>query len=187
MCCYTATMQDTAHAERVHELARLQGDAYSQALGEMMREAVHVEAEAGDYLVTVACEEAEGLFLPDGDHLLQWQTPAVDENQHVEVAVRDRDDHRFVPGLHVTARLIDAATGRHLGQKHLPFLWHSFLWHYGANWHLPEEGDYHIEVSIAAASFARHDELRGRRYEKPVTITLGPLHLCPGRKPFGPE
>jgi hypothetical protein len=94
------------------ELAREQGDAYGRALEHMTTEVAHDGGEqgAGHYRIGYAVEEAEGMYeWTDGE--LVWRDPD-GENLHVEVAVRDAADGRFVPGVRVFATLIDPTATR---------------------------------------------------------------------------
>src|SRR5204863_2887583 len=89
------------------ELAREQGAAYRGALEQMANEVADDGGmqEAGEYLIGYAVEEAEGMYdWVDGD--LVWHDPG-DENIHLEVAVCDASDGRFVPAVTVIATLID--------------------------------------------------------------------------------
>ena len=127
------------------ELARIQGDALQKAVDAMDEESdsgVHVQ-RAGDYEIGIAVEEAEGMWMwRDGE--LRWENPR-EENCHVEVCVRDGADGRFVPALDVTVTLIDP-DGNEVGTHGQPFLWHPWLYHYGRNWTVPEEGEYRVRV-----------------------------------------
>ena len=51
----------------------------------------------------------------------------------LEVAVRDVADGRFIPGLTMYATLLDH-NGVEIGTHQQPFLWHSWMYHYGRNW-----------------------------------------------------
>lgn len=91
---------DEATQEQL-KLAKKEGDAYGESL-KMMTEQVArgEERPAGDYLVGYAVEEAEGMYhLINGE--LQWEEPQ-DENAHIEVAVRDGADGRFIPQLTIS-------------------------------------------------------------------------------------
>jgi Fe2+ transport protein len=170
------------HKER---LAREQGKAYAASYKMLMAEDPHAETDIDDYRITASFEPAEGMYVPTGDGLT-WKTPAKSDNQHFEVIVRDRTDGRFIPGLDVHMRLLDASDEA-VAETDIPFIWHPFVLHYGVDARIPKEGDYTAEVTIPAPRFHRHDELRGKRYERDVTVRLGPIHLTPGRKPHGPE
>lgn len=161
-------------------LARAQGEAFEHALDAMRKETGHAaEHAAGDYVVTCAVEEAEGMYMPrDGE--LTWQEPT-DENAHIEIAVRDAADGRFVPGLSVTVTVLDAS-GREIGSHEQPFLWHSWLYHYGRNWRLPGDGQYTIKVRIASPSFGRHDRENGRRFATPVDVEFAQFEIETGQK-----
>ncbi len=161
------------------EITRTEGRAYHRALRAMAEESGAQTREAGDYLVAVVVEEAEGMYAPIGGHLV-WHEP-VDANAHVEVAVADRQDGRFVPGLDVTAEVVTAG-GTSIGTRRMPFLWHPFLYHYGHNWRVPSEGDYTVKVRIDVPEFHRHDPVNGRRYAAPVDVEFGKVHIRPGIK-----
>lgn len=109
------------------ELGRAQGEAYERAIGAMNDEAGHAsEVRANDYVIGYAVEAAEGMYVPrEGE--LHWQEPT-EENAHVEIAVRDAAEGRFVPELSVTLTVIDQ-NGPEIGSHAQPFLWHPWLYH----------------------------------------------------------
>lgn len=73
------------------------------------------EQRAGDYLVGYAVEGAEGMYEWVGG-ALGWRDPG-DDNVHVEVAVRDAGDGRFVPAVRVVATLRhDEINGRRFAE-----------------------------------------------------------------------
>lgn len=159
-------------------LARAQGDAYASALGAMDKESGADMRRAGEYEVAIVVENAEGMWQPrDGG--LHWMEPD-EENAHVEVAVRDAADGRFVPGLTVTVTLT-GSDGTTVGTHEQPFIWHPWLYHYGRNWQIPGEGDYRIRVQIAPPAFMRHDHNNGKRYAQPVEVEFM-RHIKPGQK-----
>src|SRR3954453_18109652 len=123
------------------KLATRQGDAYAKALEAMDKESGAQRQRVGDYEIAVVAEQAEGMYhLRDGQ--LHWLEPQ-DANAHFEVAGRDAADGRFHPGLRVLLR-VDTADGQHIGIGEIPFVWHPWLFHYGQNWRVPAEGDYHL-------------------------------------------
>ncbi|HEU4571811.1 MAG TPA: hypothetical protein VFR93_03925 [Candidatus Limnocylindrales bacterium] len=167
-------------------LARQQGEAYGASYDRLMAEDPHAETEVDDYRVTASFEPAEGMYELKDDGTFHWMTPSDGQNQHFEVIVRDRRDGRFLPNLDVRMRLLDERD-RVVADTEVPFIWHPFVLHYGVDGAIPAEGDYTAEVAIPAPRWHRHDEVRGRRYAKDVTVRLGPVHLTPGTKPHGPE
>lgn len=174
-------MKESDEATREElEMAKEQGRLAGKALNHMLTEVADDgrEKSAGDYLVSYAVEEAEGMYqMRDGE--LQWQEPE-DENVHVEVGVRDASDGRFVPGLKVHVRLYDS-DGNEVGYHRQPFLWHPWLYHYGRNWQVPGDGEYRMEIHIEAPDFPRHDEKNGRRYAEDVQVEFAGVKIETGQ------
>ena len=172
---------DTSEATaRQLELARAQGEAYGRALEHMTGQVASDGGElpAGEYLVGYAVEEAEGMYhLVDGE--LTWHDPG-DANAHLEVSVRDAADGRFVPGLRVTATLVDPS-GKEVGTHEQPMLWHPMLYHYGRNWQVPTDGEYLLRVHVDPPTFHRHDEVNGRRFAEPVDVEFSGVRIQRGK------
>ncbi|MGW5053875.1 iron transporter [Actinokineospora sp. NPDC004072] len=162
------------------EVAKAEGAAYHRALAAMREESGAVLQRAGDYLVALVQEDAEGMYaLRDGR--LEWDEAPTDANGHLEIAVADAADGRFIPGLDVEVRVTRGAEV--VLDTHLPFLWHPYLYHYGTNFTMPSEGPYDIHVHIAPPTFMRHDPINGKRYEHPVDLDFQAIPFTPGRKP----
>lgn len=163
------------------QLARHQGETYRKALEEMVNSEADTGGQqiAGDYLVAYAIEEAEGMYVP-GDSGLAWHNPD-DENAHIEVAVADARDGRFVPYLSITATLSDA-NGAVVGSHAQPFMWHSWLYHYGRNWTVPASGTYTLKVEIEPPEFHRHDKGNGARYGERVEVVFEDVMIEVGQK-----
>lgn len=168
-----------ATAEQL-DYARAQGEAYGRALEYMTGTVANDggEQRAGDYLVGYAVEAAEGMYeWVDGG--LLWRDPG-EENLHVEVAVRDAGDGRFVPGVRVVATLIDP-DGDEVGTHEQPLLWHPMIYHYGRNWAVPSDGEYMLRVRVEPPTFMRHDEVNGRRFVEPVEVEFRNVKVERGR------
>ena len=149
------------------DLARQQGESYRRALEHMANDVAHDGGmqEAGQYLIGYAVEEAEGMYdWEDGE--LVWHDPD-GENLHVEIAVCDAADGRFVPGVKVTGTLVDP-DGNEVGSHEHPLLWHPMLYHYGRNWTVPADGAYTLHVRVEPPTFMRHDEVNGCRFKDVV-------------------
>lgn len=171
---------DEADREQL-AMAREEGDTYQRALDYMVEKVADAGAKqrAGDYLIGFAQERAEGMYhLRDGD--LAWVEPS-DENCHLEVAVADAGDGRFIPGLSIKATLT-GADGAVVGPFDLPFLWHPGLYHYGRNVRIPGSGRYTVRIEVAAPDFPRHDKVNGRRYAEPVSVEFKDVALEAGRE-----
>lgn len=167
--------------QRQLELAALQGETYDDSLTYMIDEVADAgdRKRAGDFVVAFALENAEGLWRQVGDGDLSWVEPE-GENCHLEVAVTDAADGRFVPELTVRATLT-GDDGTEVGPVELPFLWHPGLFHYGANIAVPDAGTYDVRVTVDPPTFPRHDRRNGDRYDgESVVFTDVPIE--PGRK-----
>lgn len=161
-------------------VARAEGDGYRRAMQAMADEEGAVTARAGDLVIAFVNEEAEGMYALEGDRLV-WREAAQDANVHLEVAVADAGDGRFVPGLSVWLEL--SREGEQVLATKMPFLWHPFLYHYGTNAAVPDEGPYRVTIRVAPAEFMRHDPVNGRRYAEPVEVRFDDVRLTTGRKP----
>ncbi len=92
------------------------------------------------------------------------------------MSVRDAADHRFIPGLSITVTISDAG-GAEVASGPVPFLWHPWLYHYGANFSLPGDGLYTIDVAVDPPTFGRHDKENGKRYAEPVSVTFADFSI----------
>lgn len=174
-----AKSSDEADREQL-KMARDQGKVYQEALKHMTQEEADGKSKAaGQYLVSYAVEDAEGMYHMMGGKLM-WHNPT-DENCHVEIVVQDGTDKRFIPELNVKVTLKDSA-GREVGTYPQPFMWHPWLYHYGRNWTVPGPGKYSIEVTIDPPSFMRHDKENGLRYAETVTVTFADVEIETGQK-----
>lgn len=178
----TPPMESSGEAKpEMLEMAREQGRAMERAARFMMYEEADDggETHAGDFLVGYAVESAEGLYqLKHGK--LEWQPPT-SENCHIEIAVRDAADGRFIPGLEVRLTVLDAG-GSEVGTHAQPFLWHPWLFHYGRNWQVPGDGEYTLRVRIEPPTFHRHDKKNGLRYAEPVEVEFRGVQIRTGQK-----
>jgi len=171
------TSEATAHQL---ELAREQGDAYGRALEHMTTDVAHdgAEATSGHYRIGYAVEEAEGMYeWSDGE--LVWREPG-EENMHLEIAVRDAADGRFVPGVRVTATLVDP-DGNEVGTHEHPLLWHPMIYHYGRNWQVPADGSYTLRVHVDPPQFMRHDEVNGCRFDAAADVEFAGVQVERGQ------
>ncbi|UPV99619.1 iron transporter [Halorussus gelatinilyticus] len=163
------------------DLAQQAGDAYREALDYMAEEVAHTggKQEAGDYVVGFAQEEAEGMYVLQDEGRFEWVEPD-DENCHLEVAVCDAADGRFVPECTVIATLT-SEDGEEVGPTRLPLLWHPGLYHYGKDLEVPGDGTYTIDVRVEPPEFKRHDEQNGDRYGETVAVTFEDVDVETGQ------
>lgn len=174
-------MQPSNEAEPSQlDIARGEGDAYRRALEAMDRESGAIVKRAGEYVVAFVQEEAEGLYALGGGGLV-WREAAEEANGHLEIAVADAADGRFVPNLDI--RLTLRNDERELFTTDLPFLWHPFLHHYGCDVKVPDNGPYTVDVHIEPPGFMRHDPINGKRYAGAVDVRFEDVEFTPGRKP----
>jgi hypothetical protein len=161
-------------------IARAQGDAYGRAMQAVDEESGAAVRRAGDYLVAFVQEDAEGMYgFEEGE--LTWHEPPGEANAHVEIAVADGADGRFVPGLDIALSVLDD-DGEVL-RTVLPFLWHPFLHHYGANVRLPAGGPFTVRAEIEPPRYMQHDPVNGKRYAERVEVVFDRQRFTPGRKP----
>ena len=163
------------------DLATAQGDAYGAALDYMVGTVAHGggSTEAGHYTIAYAVEEAEGMYEFDGGELT-WVNPT-EENVHIEIAVRDRADGRFVPAVRVFVTVI-APDGTEIGTEEQPLLWHPMIYHYGRNWTVPSDGDYTLRVRVQPPTFMRHDETNGVRFTEVEEVTFTGVSIERGQE-----
>lgn len=177
---------DTSEATRRQlDLAIEQGRAYRTALEYMANDVAKDGGmrAAGDYLIGYAVEDAEGMYSFD-DGTLTWHNPRR-ENVHVEIAVCDGSDGRFVPGVAVTATLV-TPHGDELGPHDQVLVWHPMIYHYARNWTVPEDGEYTLRVHVEPPTFMRHDEINGRRFTEPVDVEFAGVKIERGAEPVTP-
>lgn len=162
-------------------LAEAEGEAYMDAFEYMINEVAHTGGiqEIQDRVIGFAQEEAEGMWKMNAQNALEWVEPR-EENVHIEVAVMDRDDHRFVPHADIEVTFI-AENGEEHGPYNIPFVWHPGLHHYGRNLELPGSGMYDIRVHVDAPTFSRHDKENGGRYAKPVEVVFEHVDIATGQ------
>lgn len=166
--------------EKQLSLAQNQGDAYGKALEHMVTEVADDggQKEAGNYKIGYAIEQAEGMYKWD-DGELRWQEPE-EENLHIEVAVQDAGDGRFIPGVRVEATLIDS-DGNEIGTHEQPLIWHPMIYHYGRNWKVPADGTYKLKVRVEPPQFLRHDKMNGQRFTEPVEVEFAEVKVKTGQ------
>lgn len=175
-------MEDSNEASSEQlRIARAEGDAYGKALQAMEKEDGAALVKSGNYVVVLVNEQAEGMYaLADGGGL-EWREAPEEANAHVEVAVADAGDGRFVPGLDITVTLSDG--DREILSAPAPFLWHPFLHHYGFNARIPGPGPFTVKVRIEPPAYMRHDPRNGKRFGEPVEVVFADVGFEPGRKP----
>jgi len=163
------------------KLGRAEGEAYSKILKHMLDDVAEGggQVEHGDYLISYAVEEAEGMYVPK-DGKLEWEPPG-EANIHIEIAVQDKADGRLIPGLDIDVTVIDA-NGEEVGTHRTPLLWHPYLYHYGRNWRIPGSGIYTLRVRFPAPQFHRHDKKNGNRFAQGAEVRFENVKLEAGKE-----
>src|ERR1700674_1196385 len=105
----------------------------------------------GDYIVAFLQGKADGLGERAG--AVPDQTPD-GRNCHIQIAVLDAIDMRFVPELKIKVMLLDAG-GRKVASFRTPFVWHPGFHHYAASIKLAKGGRHDLLVTIDSPSFRR--------------------------------
>lgn len=158
------------------QLAREQGQAVQDAVDYLRRHAASGQMFAGPYEVTWLLSAPEGWYAPE-DGQLRWHPGQ--GAAHLSVVVRDGYDGRTVPGLKVTARLLDGS-GRTVHESRLPAGHYPLLDRYGENLPLGGAGPYTLRLQIDPPSFPRHDPVNGDRYADPATAVFTRLQVPQG-------
>jgi len=163
-------------------VAQGEGDAVKRSLAAMRHETGRGKSiRVRDMLISCSEEHAEGLYIWEGDQLV-WHNPSENENAHLEIVVEDAHDGRFIPYLDVTASIFKAAQDEPLLTVTLPFLWHPWLYHYGANLAMPGDGNYDLLIQVSNLKVNRHDKENGNRYTQPAEVRFENIPFTTGQK-----
>ena len=138
-----------------------------------------------DCVVGVAQEEAEGTYAPTGDGDLERTEPD-DENCHLEVAVTDAADGRFVPEPTVRATLSPNDGDEGVGPFEGPSIRHPGLHHYGKNVEVPGDGEYDLTIEVDPPEFMCHGEENGDRDAASVEVAFEGVEVETGQDWSGP-
>jgi hypothetical protein len=156
-------VSDEATQEQL-EMAKEQGRVLGKALDHMISQVADdgQETTVGPVPGRL-CHRRSGRHVPLARRRASMAEPER-ENVHIEVSVRDAVDGRFIPNLNIHVRLIDS-NKNDVGYHQQPLCGTRGCTITGRNWHIPEEGDYRMEIHIKAPDFPRHDEKNGNRYD----------------------
>lgn len=163
-------------------MAAEEGKKYIESLEYMATKVADTGAKlrAGDYIVAFAQERAEGMYHLKGGKL-EWVEAAKDMNCHMEIAVADATDNRFIPYLDIECTL--SQDGKKVLSFKPDFLWHPGLYHYGKDLKLPSgSGTYDLTVKIAPPEFPRHDKTNGKRFAEPVEAEFKGIKISAGHE-----
>ncbi len=171
-------------------LAANEGAALARSLNEMANNVAVSggSVRAGEYLPYIAFERSEGYWVPHGTNRegvnLRYTIEADESaarNAHLEIGVRDSLTGRFMPGLHVRGTVLDAA-GRTVGTYEPPFMWHSWIHHYGMNFRVAHSGAYSVRIHADPPPYRRYGPGAERLFAGPVDATIDHLKIVTGQK-----
>ncbi|MGI4834947.1 MAG: iron transporter [Janthinobacterium lividum] len=177
-------LSDAAAADT--ELAQAQGDAYHETLAALYEDANSGAARpAGDYRVGYALDYALATWELDEVRSRFAYEIDIEEsaqyNAHVEATVQEARTGRFVPGLQLTATLTNQG-GHGLGTHELPFEWHPWVFHYGANWRVPRPGYYRLRLQAAAPAIRRYGRTVGQVFAQGFEVSFDSVRVVTGSK-----
>ncbi len=177
-------------------LRRALDGALDDTVDAMWRQAnAGAEQRAGDFRIDYAVEFSEAYWsFHDGRFRYSIENEnSTARNAHVEVAPRDAANGNFLAGLRVVAELIgpdgpvppphdepDPGAPAEPGQ--VPFMWHSWLFHYGENWRVPRGGTYRLRIHVDAPTARRYGRASGNRLGRPVDVTFDGVTIKAGTK-----
>lgn len=167
---------DDEASQRMLHLARLQGDAYIDALG-YLREQVATaspERRAGGYWIGYIVQPADDERERDADRAASSAARGI---VRIGVTIRDAADGRFVPGLDVTVTITDAE-GREVGSHDHPLTWDVVAHHYAHEWAVPP-GRAAMRVVISLPSADRQDDAHLGRFDACTAIEFSDV-MIPG-------
>jgi hypothetical protein len=162
--------------KRQEELAKKLGDLINTSYAAHLEDLAHSVKRTGDYIVTVAFENARGQYVKQTNGEIDWEDPAQFGMFHVEVIVQDRDDKKFIPHLDVFVRIYDK-NNELVTESSAPYIWHPYAYHYGFDTVLPDDGSYHAELVIKTPNFDRQHTAHGKRYTDEVAVRLSDVEI----------
>lgn len=153
-----------------------QGEAYNKALEEVKSENNTISVTENEFIITAVFSKPEGYYWLETNNGLVWNNPSPSENLHLGIFVQDVTDYRFIPYLEIFCQLYDSENNL-IGEKIIPFNWDPYLFHYGTNWIIPNDGEYLLKIIIKAPNFIRHHETLGNKFPNDVSVSLNPIEI----------
>lgn len=167
-----STIQQRGHVDNMCEAQVMMADFIKQRGG---------QRTVGDYQVVYLLDPPRGHY-EQSNGRLTWVPPAPGENQHIEVVIMDSLTGKMVPVQSVTVDVLDQS-GNVVQSKQLAYYWHPMADHYGANFSIPNSGDYSLRVRAPAPDIRRHNRDIGDRFTTPVDITFTSVQITPKTPP----
>ena len=157
------------------QFAHNQGQAAEEAFLYLLNSAQGAEMSAGPYQIGYFVESPKSWYqVQNGND--EFYEP--DGNIFLSVAIRDGYDGRIVPGLEVKGQILTSDSSL-VDQEVLDFGIHPLLNRYGANFEIPEEGNYVIKIEVDPAQFWRHDPVNGDRYSGKTIAVFNSKNISP--------
>ena len=141
------------------------------------------EKQADGMIVTYAIEYAESFwrFSPSGTFRYSIENERTNaKNAHLEVAPRDPRTGRFIPAATVVGTTSSPDGGS--PAQELPFLWHSWLYHFGGNVRVPRPGLYRFDVTVTPTPVPHYGHATGNMWWTPVSVSFENAKIKTGGK-----
>ena len=167
------------------QFAHNQGQAAEKALQYLIENSAGAEMSAGPYQIGYFVEQPKSWYQVQNGKDDFYEA---DGNIFLSVAVRDGYDGRIVPGLEVKGKILTSDSVV-VNEKTLDYGIHPLLNRYGANFRVPEEGNYIVKIEVEPAKFWRHDPVNGDRYTDKTIAVFDQKEISPYdlKEPENPE
>jgi len=157
------------------ELLKPYNAAVSSAITSLWQQSASgIEKANGDYFVSYALDSR----LDGSKHNLK-KLIGGDDNQRLEVMVRDSRTGRIIPGLRPECTLV-APDGKLYGPSEMLLTWHPWLTLYGRAERIPRKDAYKLRVHFDAPGFRRWGR-QSERFASPADIEFGDVTLESGK------
>jgi hypothetical protein len=160
-------------------LSRKEGAAFASAIEAAIRRKGRsgYHQRAGDYDVALIVSPATGSWNMRDGKLVYLAPDSSAAIHHIDVTIRDGATGRSVPGLNVRVTLLNSRK-REAGTFVLPFMWHPWMNHYGANVAVPASGRYTIRVRADAPAYRRYGAGALKQFNRALDVDVRNVRLA---------
>ncbi len=163
--------------KRQEEILKKTADILITSINAHIEDLPHTLKRVDDYILIAYVENSEGSYIKESDGKLDWNDPEKYGLQHFGIIIQDRDDKRFVPYLDVIIRVYDKG-GDLITEAKAPFIWHPFVYHYGFDTPIENDGEYYIEVTVKSPKFDRAHRSLGKKYTEDLITRIGKVEIA---------